>query len=43
MMHFNYVLTREDYKKFIYERNKQYNIIYFIIASIIYCHVQIIN
>jgi len=40
MMHFNYVLTREDYKKFIYERNKQYNIIYFIIASIIYCSVM---
>jgi len=37
MMHFNYVLTREDYKKFIYERNKQYNNMYFIIASIIYC------
>ena len=37
MMHFNYVFTREDYKRFIYERNKQYNNMYFIIASILYC------
>ncbi|MGE5455772.1 MAG: YcxB family protein [Ignavibacteriales bacterium] len=37
MMHFNYVLTRDDYKTFIYERNKQYNIVYFIVASILYC------
>ncbi|MDD2377250.1 MAG: YcxB family protein [Bacilli bacterium] len=37
MIHFNYNLKRDDYKYFISEKNKQYNIIYFIIATILYC------
>ncbi|MDD2435605.1 MAG: hypothetical protein PHO63_05065 [Bacilli bacterium] len=36
MLHFNYNFNRDDYRYLISEKNSQYNIIYFIIATIVY-------
>lgn len=35
-MKFSYRLTKKDYQKIIYERNKRINIIYLLISSLIY-------